>query len=73
MDNLEKEYKTQFVETSLEPFLKKVDSRIIKAEYVFTDRYDEYVIITFDSHYQKKICVTADSLKGMVIDCMYGI
>lgn len=73
MDKFEINYKTQFVKNSLEPLLKEVNNRIIKAEYVLTDSNDEYVIVTFYGQYQKKICVTADSLKAMVIDCMYGI
>ena len=29
---------------------------------------DEYVIVTYKNGYQKKICVTLDSLKAMIID-----
>ncbi len=42
--------------------------RDIKSMEYVTENSDEYVIVTFDNDYQKRICVTADSGRALIKD-----
>ena len=47
--------------------ITRYGSDIKKMEYI-EENGDEYIIVTFDNNYQKRICVTADSGKAMIMD-----
>ena len=64
----EKERKTQFVKNYFAPLLRKMQCEISDAEYTVMDNGEEYVVITYTSGFTKRICVSADSLRAIVID-----
>ncbi len=69
----EKLYKIEFTKKHLQPLLKEINNSIIKVEYITTKHNEEYIVVTFNSSYIKKICVTADSTRQIVIDCLQKI
>lgn len=69
----EKQYKKEFTKMHLQPLLKEINNSIIKVEYAVTQYKEEYIIVTFNTLYIKKICVTANSIKAIVIDCLKEI
>lgn len=64
----EQKRKYEFVKYKLQPLLQEIEYNIIKAEYAITEYNEEYVIITYENNFKRKICVTADSIKAIVID-----
>ena len=51
----------------LEELLKLCRLSVASAEYV-QEGYDEYVIVTHENGYKRKVCVTCDSGKAMIMD-----
>ncbi len=64
----EKQRKEKFVKEKLTPLLRAMQCEISNAEYTVLDNGEEYVIITYKSGFTKRICVSADSLRAIVID-----
>lgn len=64
----EKQRKAKFVAEKLTPLLRAMQCEISNAEYTVLDNGEEYVIITYTNGFTKRICVSADSLRAIVID-----
>lgn len=64
----EQQRKTKFVKEHLAPLLRAMQCEVLDAEYTALDNGEEYVIITYTSGFTKRICVSADSLRAIVID-----
>ncbi len=64
----EKQSKAKFVTDHLAPLLRAMKCEISNAEYTVLDNGEEFVIITYTSGFTKRICVSADSLRAIVID-----
>lgn len=70
---MNKEYieKKYFVEKSLKDLLWHINNEIDRVKYEkVTPSNEEYVDIYYINNYRKRICVTADSLKAIVIDVL---
>lgn len=65
----ERAEKRVFTKLYIEPLYKRLNSEITKVEYVVaTPSNEEYIIIWYESGFRRQICVTANSLKAMIID-----
>lgn len=64
----EKQSKAKFVKDHLAPLLRAMKCGVSDAEYTVLDNGEEFVIITYTSGFTKRICVSADSLRAIVID-----
>lgn len=62
--------KAKFVEKYLSPLLQHARLEVKKAEYVKEENQEEFVIVTYTNNYTRKICVTGDSLRAIVIDAI---
>lgn len=69
MNVTERAEKRVFTKLYIEPLYKRLNNDITKVEYVIaTPNNEEYIIIWYESGFRRQLCVTADSLKAMVID-----
>ncbi len=66
----EKQRKTEFVKNYLKPLLCNAQCEVKDAEYTVLDNDEEYVIVTYNSGFTKRICVSADSLRAITIDVL---
>lgn len=64
----EKQRKAKFVKEHFAQLLRAMQCEISNAEYTVMDNGEEYVIITYTNGFTKRICVSADSLRAIVID-----
>ncbi len=63
--------KAEFVEKYLSPMLANAKMRIAKAKYQYDiNTHAEYVYITYNSGFVRRVCVTADSLQALILDVM---
>lgn len=65
--------KSTFIKNELYNLLKAIDKNITKCEYAITEYNVEYVIVWFENKYQRKICITADSIRAIAIDVIKNI
>lgn len=65
--------KTKFVKHELKSLCKKINPKIENLTYYIETNYEEYVIIKFLNGYEKKVCVSCDSLKAIVIDVLQNL
>lgn len=66
----EKQRKEEFVKDYLKPLLCNAQCEVTNAEYTVLDNGEEYVIVTYNSGFTKRICVSADSLRAIAIDVL---
>lgn len=71
--------KQEFVSKYLQPLVKELNKDILFIKYIVTEKYEEYIKLTFDDVFPSGeqmtayICVTADSLKAIVTDTLKRI
>lgn len=66
--------KSDFVEFSLQPFIKRLDESIEKLEYEYSkETFEEYCIISFKNGLTKKVVISGDSEKAIVYDVLKKI
>lgn len=63
--------KSDFVEFSLEPLIKRIDESVERLEYEYSEAtLDEYCIISYKNGFRRKVCITADSEKAITNDVL---
>lgn len=71
IDVNERATKRVFTKLYIEPLYKRLNDSVTKVEYVVaTPSNEEYIIIWYESGFRKQLCVTADSLKAMILDTL---
>ena len=70
-----KEYQEKYMFTvgELKKLCKVINPKIVNVYYTKHENNEEEITISFENGYKKKVCVTADSLKAMVVDVMKEI
>lgn len=59
-----------FVKQYLQPLMQNLEINVKSVDYFLYENNEEFIIITYLNEYQKKKCVTADSLKALVVDAL---
>lgn len=61
--------KADFISEEYTALAKVINSSIVEMLYVHDSiSNEEWLIITYESGYKKKICITCDSLRAIVFD-----
>ncbi len=68
MDEFKQKY--FFVIGELKELLRAINPKVTATHYTHSKNGEEYVVVAFENGYNKKICVTADSLKAIVVDVL---
>ena len=69
MFNIEK---SDFIEFSLQPFIKRLDNNIESLTYEYKNA-EEYCIIRYKNKYERRVCITADSEKAITKDVLKAL
>lgn len=63
--------KSDFIEFSLQPFIKRLDEGVETLSYEYDcETADEYCNITYKNGYKRRVCITADSEKAITKDVL---
>ena len=63
--------KSDFIEFSLQPFIQRLDDSVESLSYEYdSNTAEEYCDISYKNNYTKRICITADSEKGITNDVL---
>ena len=63
--------KSDFVEYSLQPFIKRLDDNVSSLSYLLDEETkDAYCTISYKHGYEKKVCITADSERVITSDVL---
>jgi len=66
--------KSDFIEFSLQPFIKRLEDDIEKLSYEYDSASsEEYCNIFYKNGYKRKICITADSEKAITKDVLKAL
>lgn len=65
--------KSDFIEFSVFPLVHRIDDSVAALEYLMDELSEEYCVITFESGYKKKVCISADSEKAIVVDTLKAL
>lgn len=63
--------KSDFVEFSLEPLIKRIDESVERLEYEYSEEtLDEYCVISYKNGFRRKVNISGDSEKSIVFDVL---
>lgn len=63
--------KSDFIEFSLQPFIKRLDDSVESLSYEYDDgTAEEFCIIRYKNNYTRRVCITADSEKAITNDVL---
>lgn len=63
--------KSDFIEFSLQPFIKRLDDGVESLSYEYNHTIDEeYCNITYKNGYVRRVCITADSERAITNDVL---
>lgn len=63
--------KSDFIEFSLQPFIKRLDDSVESVTYEYDDSTaEEYCVIQYKNKYTRRVCITADSEKAITNDVL---
>lgn len=63
--------KSDFIKFSLQPFIQRLDESIECLAYEYDDgTAEEHCNITYKNGYRRKVCITADSERGITSDVL---
>ncbi len=63
--------KSDFVEFSLQPFIKRLEDSVDSLSYLWDEeRKEEYCVIRYKNGYERKVCITADSERAITNDVL---
>ncbi len=66
--------KSDFVEYSLQPFIKRLDDSVNSISYSFDEKTkEEYCTIRYKNGYERKVCITADSERAITNDVLKNL
>lgn len=66
--------KGDFIEFSLQPFIKRLDEGVESLSYEYDDgTAEEYCNITYKNGYKRKVCITADSERAITNDVLKAL
>lgn len=64
--------KSDFIEFSLQPLIKRLDNDVESLTYEYKAA-EEYCIIRYKNKYERKVCITADSEKAITKDVLKAL
>ncbi len=63
--------KSDFIEYSLQPFIKRLDDSVKSLSYLWDSKqHEEYCVIKYKNGYERKVCITADSERAITTDVL---
>lgn len=63
--------KSDFIEFSLQPFIRRLDEGVESLTYEYDDiTAEEYCVIHYKNSYTRRVCITADSEKAITNDVL---
>lgn len=63
--------KSDFIEFSLQPFIKRLDDGVESLSYEYNDgTHDEFCVIQYKNGYKRRVCITADSERAITNDVL---
>lgn len=63
--------KSDFIEFSLQPFIKRLDEDIASLSYEYDNNtHEEFCVIRYKTNYTRTVCITADSEKAITTDVL---
>ncbi len=66
--------KSDFIEFSLQPFIKRLDSGVESLSYEYNSgTAEEYCVILYKNKYTRRVCITADSEKAITNDVLKAL
>lgn len=71
--NSEQKSKQRFVDRRLAPLMQSASGNDVSAVAYLVEAHEEFVRIRFRNGYEKRVCVTGDSLKALAVDCLRAI
>lgn len=66
--------KSDFIEFSLQPFIKRLEESVESLAYEYNDgTADEFCVIQYKNGYKHKVCITADSERAITNDVLKAL